>query len=145
VGVVGPWCEGGPSRFDRRLAFADGMDMHGVLTGLQVLDHEPDQEPAGRLHEIGAADECPMLVLELRVADHRRLLSIRRQREAAEEQTCANELHLTKMSHMLTSLGVRLGYAGAAGVPGACGSWGEPLRGRRGSLLRAILCRSSGA
>src|SRR5262249_61734283 len=109
------------------------------------VDNEPDQEPAGRLHEIGAADECPMLVLELRVADHRRLLSIRRQREAAEEQTCANELHLTKMSHMLTSLGVRLGYAGAAGVPGACGSWGEPLRGRRGSLLRASLCRSSGA
>src|SRR5262249_58927705 len=100
-----------PRRFERRLALADRMDVHGVLTGLQAFEHELDQESAGRLHQVGAADECPVLVLELRVADHRRL-SIRRQREASEQQTRADDLHLKKMSHVLTSQG----YAGAAGI-----------------------------
>src|SRR5262249_25912542 len=126
-----------PRRFERRLAFADRMEVHGVLTGLHPLEHELDQEPAGRLHQIGAADECPVLVLELRVADHRRL-SIRRQREAGEQQTCADKLHLRKMSHVLTSQG----YTGAAGVarrvprPGRARLWEARFLASRDFMTR---------
>src|SRR5262245_56634909 len=74
----------------RRIAFADCMDMNGVLAGRQVLDVDLHQQTAGGLHQISTTDIISLLVLDLRVDDGTRLGSSR-DNESAEQQACPRE------------------------------------------------------
>ena len=52
---------------ERRFAFADGMDVEGVLAGRQALDLQLDQDAGRGLHQVDVADGLAAGILELGV------------------------------------------------------------------------------
>ena len=51
--------------FERCLAFADRVEVKGMLAGRQALELKLDQDASGRLGEVDVADRLAALVFEL--------------------------------------------------------------------------------
>jgi hypothetical protein len=89
-------------RLKRGLAFADRVDVHGVLAGLLILDGYLDQNAALGLREIGGADRLAALVLEVGVGDLRRLRT-GGERKAGDQRGGAGKFPSVETFHVMPS------------------------------------------
>jgi hypothetical protein len=72
-----------PGGFERRLAFADGVNMEGMLAGLEPLDLKLDEDAGRRLHQVDVADRLAAGIPELGIGHFGR---VDRQRHGPGQQ-----------------------------------------------------------